>query len=565
MSGQSPRVAALVIVDPVENGLGLPSRFDRQLGPMTVLDWLVQRLNQARHVNAIVLISPDGQPGPSLDPRVSAEKVTCLSASGPLRPADHGARVAARKWAPAAWRGGLGGLTCYDEQLHAELMVEALDAVEASAGLIVSADWPLVDPALCDAVIERHATHPDELKTTFTQAPPGLCGFLVARTLLADMARDRATLGHLLEYRPAYPQPDPIALHACVQVSPAVRDCPVRLTVDAPRWARIVEHVVQRVLDELPGTCDSADPALLAGHRLLNAESIVNTARRFARDHPPDLPQTIAVELTTRRPANGPITPQHHVDLSRDDLTRETACRLFEQFAEQPDTAIMFAGLGDALMHEGWLDMIQAARDAGAWGVGLQTDLQVDQPTLEKLVEAPLDLIVIDLNADTPQTYERLMGGDALDVIRNRIQWLLTHRRTGQGLARPWIVPRMVKTRDNVSELEPFFDRWMHFAGYAVVTGPTIGGGLMPEQAVIDMAPPTRFACRQLARRMTILSSGRVAMCDQDWAGDHAIGRIDDKSISEQWKHLCSIERDHQAGNWDGYALCCTCRQWHRP
>jgi hypothetical protein len=225
----------------------------------------------------------------------------------------------------------------------------------------------------------------------------------------------------------------------------------------------------------------------------------------------------------------------------------------------------MFAGLGDALEHAHWLDMVNAAHQAGIWGIGLQTDLHVDQATLEQLVQAPLDLVVIDLNADDPATYDQLMGGDSLDAVRHRIQWLLTHRRTERGLARPWIVPRMVKTRDNVSNLESFFDRWMHFAGYAVVTGPTTGGGLMPDQAVIDMAPPTRFACRQLARRMTVLSDGRVALCDQDWLGEHAPVADDHATIAEHWKNRCAIERDHQAGNWDGYTLCRRCRQWHRP
>src|SRR5262249_49613715 len=72
-----------------------------------------------------------------------------------------GAMGAARLWADTCWRGGLGGFTVFDEVLDAPLLVRALNAGNEEtgergfdAGLLVGCDWCLVDPELCDAVIE---------------------------------------------------------------------------------------------------------------------------------------------------------------------------------------------------------------------------------------------------------------------------------------------------------------------------------------------------------------------------------------------------------------------------
>ncbi|NBB83016.1 MAG: hypothetical protein GVY28_06370, partial [Alphaproteobacteria bacterium] len=335
-----------------------------------------------------------------------------------------------------------------------------------------------------------------------------------------------------LDYNPRKPQADPIARDVCIQIDPELRAPGTRATADAPRW--------------WPALADLGAEA--------DALAVVRSLR--PRDA---LPQQVTVEITPARPSAGPVTPQHYFQPGREAMSLDVAERLFEQLAGQPDTAVMLGGLGDALLHPQWECLVDAARRAGLWGLGLETDLRADARTLGRLVDLPLDCIVVNVNADEAPTYARLMGEDAHRAVLDNVQWLLAHRRGGL----PWIVPRMIKTVDNVAELEGFVDRWQHVCGVAVVTGPPEGAGRMPDLAVLDMAPPRRVACRQLAHRMTILSNGRAARCDQDWTGEHGVGDATVTPLAELWASVQRIHADHHDQRFDG--PCANCRQWYRP
>lgn len=497
----------------------------------THLSTTLDRLSRCKLLDRIVVIHSADRPLPAMP---KSGRVGVHTVDGPVDDTVHASRQIARAFSPTAWRGGLGGACCYDEVLAARAMVSALDAFEATAGLIVSPDWPAVDPALCDAVIERHLRQSEQMKLAFTQAPPGLAGCLVERDLMAELDRKQATIGSLLMYQPHLPQGDPIGKDPCVLIDPVVRGFMGRISVDAPRW--------RRLLDRLGG----AD---------LTARQIVEKLAPHLDEASLPMPQQATLELTSARLATGPIVPQHHVAVSRPNIPVDDARRVIASLAVEPDVALTLGGLGDALLHPQWRDIIAAAREANIRAVHVETDLLVDQAALEALIESEADVISVRINADAPATYEKLMGIDAFNRVLTNVEWLLNHRKAG----RPWIVPRLVKTAENVHELESFFDRWMYYCGHAVIEAPTTGGGLMPDLAVLDMSPPKRVTCRQLARRMTIHSDGSLALCDQDWRGGTP-GRLD-----EQWKAHTQLRQAHADGCYRQTPQCAGCREWHRP
>jgi radical SAM protein with 4Fe4S-binding SPASM domain len=133
----------------------------------------------------------------------------------------------------------------------------------------------------------------------------------------------------------------------------------------------------------------------------------------------------------------------------------------------------------------------------------------------------------------------------------------------------PWLAPRLIKTALTLPDMENFFDRWTHYAGHAVIDPPTPGQGrdgpLAPDQAILPMCPPRRQACRQLSSRMTILSDGRVALCDQDWLGQGVLGDARREPLSAIWTGAQSLRQQHAEEKWTDLPLCRACRQWHRP
>lgn len=558
------KTIALIPVDLQWGRLGLPSRCDQKLATRTVLAHTVARAARITGLESIALIVPPGQnPLPLLEGMHTKVPVQVIESPDSMVTDRFAARRrSARWWALGAWRGGLGGMTIYDELLPAAPMAHAMRQLAADSAVLLGADWPLLDPVITARVLAIHLENQQAMQMTFSQAPPGLAGIAMSRSIVEQLVEHPdATFGQMLGYNPSMPQADAIGRDVCLQIDGRVRSCGQRLIADTARsWA-----MVQKIAHELGDGLPEADA--------LGVVSLVNAWPSSALAELAPLPQQITIELTPSRTLTGPITPQHHVSLDRPELRVELAMQLFEQIRQSgcDDIAVTFGGLGDALLHPQWESLITAANLAGVAAVHVETDLLCDRETALRLMSLPVDVVSVRLNADTARLYEQVMGGDRFaGVIENLLAMLneRSNRMRDAGVTSvgvPWIVPRMVKTLDTLENMETFFDRWVHFTGHAVIEPFTTGCGLARDLRVLNMASPRRRACRQIERRMTILSDGRVPLCDQDWLARATVGSVTEQSLAELWQRLSSPRRVHAEGRWGELPLCGRCDEWHRP
>lgn len=573
---------ALIPVDMTQSSLGLPWDLSHLILGRNVLAHTLCRVAQIKNLTAIILLHPaDQNPTPLLE-GLELPLPVHLFAVEPNRP-DGGLsdqlrpmRIAARKPALNAWRGGLGGMTVYDEILAAGPMAEALATHEADAGVLIGASWLLVDPAITADVLQIHLDHPEAMQMTFSQAAPGLAGLAISRSLLEQFTSNGACIGQVLAYNPKRPQADPIGRDVCAQIPPSVRDCTGRLIYELPR--DMAE--IKRLADAWDAQTFATASAMQVAAKLIELDDEPSESSAGAADF---LPRDVTLELTSKRTTIGPLLPQYHVKLDRPDMTLDDAKSIFAQLADGRDAFVMLGGLGDALLHPQWDEFVLAARDAGVLGIGVETDLLVDESVLKRLLELPLDVISVRINADTSKTYRKVMTGDGegqtdspdyfKQCIEN-LQWLLNARNArwqAEGASAdvhaglPWIAPSMVKTPETFGDMETFFDRWMVYTGAAVIAPAQTGCGLMPVQSPVPMTPPRRRVCRQLAVRLTILSDGSVALCDQDWQGNGSPGNVRQKSLRELWQSLVASRALHKQGRWGEQPLCSKCDEWHRP
>ena len=73
---------------------------------------------------------------------------------------------------------------------------------------------------------------------SFTQAPPGLAGLLLAAPLVHELAREGIPVGWIFSYKPDAPQKDLIFLTCCFEVPVDVRYATGRLMADTDRAVR---------------------------------------------------------------------------------------------------------------------------------------------------------------------------------------------------------------------------------------------------------------------------------------------------------------------------------------
>lgn len=525
-----PRVLALIPVDPDRGSLGVTRRLgDPVAGRMNALQLTLARLGRSKHVREAVLLTPepervremlgDGSRLGGLSVRIEAID----------REAFEGRRASvasARLFSPTCWRGGVAGLTVYDELLLPRAMARVMSSVggvggmggDADAAVLLGPDWCAIDPELCDAIVERHAEHPSGTRVTFTQAAPGLAPCLLARSMLdefavsQDSAQWLATVGASLGYIPVGPQSDPIAKVCCVPVEPAWRDLPARAIMDLPA-ARHALGPILAAYGEGAALAQTKDVIAALGERVTLA---------------PSAPQHLTLELCTGRLTSGlrgawmrgredvaeraPIRPELAIEVV------ESAVRL------NPAIAITLAGAGDPLRHAAWSEIVRGARALGCRALHVRTDLLCDRRDVDELLACGPGIVSVDLMATTRPTYRTVMGVDRFEEAGERLVSLVEagrrHVRTG-GLGSTWIVPRMTRCEATLSEVEPFYDHWLMITGACVIDALPRA---IPGERIRPLPLPLGAARRFARESMMILCDGRVPMDGHEHVGRSIVG-----------------------------------------
>jgi len=563
----------VILVDTQYGRLGQSAQLDDRLAGQTVLSHTVSRALRVPNADGAVLVHGSGQSLIGLlDESLLAQSKVKLVEHPLIGPSEQSVSVArlmqARKWSMTSWRGGLGFSTVFDELLHAEALLAGYDAVGATSGYVVRGDWCVFDTELASQQLERHLAHPNEMKLVFTQSPPGLAGVAVHREVFEQLAETEVGFGRMLGYNPFKPTLDPISREVCLPIPAEVRDCAKRFIYDTHR-SRVM---LGRLADQLGQAFEQADgQAITDGVRALEQSGEL--------DPYANLPQQVTVELTPIRKVSSEFLPQGHVKFQRGDMLGHVFDRVLSELSEVDDAALILGGLGDAMLHPDWQGMIERARSVGLMGLGIETDLLCDQADVEQLASLDLDVVVVRFNADKKETYQTLMGPggspgveeDLFSQVAENLQALirLCQERRQAGQSSPWVCVELLKTDETLSDMESFFERWLRAGEMAVVRSQGSGCGLMPSRSPIPMAPPLREPCRQLGRRMTIHSDGKVALCDQDWLGRATLGDVQEQPLLTIWSGQRQTADAHREEQWTSpnvsLPLCGDCQDWYRP
>ncbi len=467
-AAQPRRVAAVIVVDPDRSSLNTPRRLDELFAGRTALGATLERLARVQRIESIILLTPpDFDPSDYVDPAAIDKPLLLRPLDLDALRAERAPVVAARRFADTSWRGGLGGMTVYDEIIAPKQTREVMDELALDAVLAVGADWVLLDPSEetgCDAVIARHLERPDDYHLTFTQAPPGLVGCVISRRQMDKLCTNArfGTIGAVLSYMPHLPQLDPVGKDLCVTLPHHVRNWCGRLTFDTA--AR--RDSLRRRFESLENLDELTAPDLI----------------------------TLAGDYTES-------SFPHHLELDVADVTAETAKTLISELAQRDDALLTLIAPADRPDLAG---IIRAAADAGITAIHLRTDLRCMPQQAVALLDLPLTVLSIDLGADSAETARSLTGTDDFSTAIAALQALLNARAARAGdigaLALPWIAPRMARRAETVGEIESFVDRWTYYAGAAILDPD-------PDAQLIPLPVPDSAARLALARTMRLAAA----------------------------------------------------------
>ncbi len=455
---------------------------------------------------------------------------------------------AARKWSVEGWRGGVLGACAFDEDLLPHVVGELGKRFGCPAVMMVAAHAPWVDPDILDRQMERYWEHAESTKINFTQAPPGLSGFIMQSDLITQLPATSKIAGAIIGYHPDRPQIDIISMSCNLSLDPAIIQTPVRFICD-----------MKRTLDQARALAGKLDP------QTAGIAEITQAAREEFPAFADRYPKEIELELMTGwawekgyrpRPgqSRGPLDPELIIH------------RVAELAKDCDDLLIHISGFGEPTRHPRFAEIVKGIRQAGAWGISLATAGLFDEATAEKIADLPLDLLVFLIDVPQRELYQEVMGRDGYPKVLENID-----RMTGliQNLKHPTplLVPVMIKTYGTMEQMKEFFDGWYRKVGWGVIEGFSDYAGQIPDLAVNSMAGPNRRSCRQINGRLTVLADGRAVICNQDFNGVVSAGSLREQSLLEIWrgKVLSDLRTAHRSGEYSPNPLCKNCRQWHRP
>jgi hypothetical protein len=534
--------------------LGTPARLEADLHGTAVLRRTLMRVRTARRVASVHLLVPASQ-------RQRAEAaVAGLDVQVETHEADavpwQSYVASARKWSLDAWRGGLGSTSVFDETLHPWLLGSLAQRESADGVVDVPAGAALLDCDLLDAMIAHYEQVHEQVRMTFTQAPPGLATAIYAPGLLNDLGEANHWPGRMMAYQPAKPARDMIML-------PCFYPPPFEVRTAVGRCIADTHSAVERMASILQAAGNAA-----SNGRSPDASAVARWLTASAVQRVGELPSEVEIELTTEDPLpDSTLRPRGLAIERHGAMPQAVFDAIIDELATRDDARVVLGGFGDPLLADNFARCLRKCRDAGIFGLAVRTPaVHLSDEAFDALLDARVDVVNVLLDAATPETYRRVHLADCFERVTANIDRLLAAHADRQQ-PQPLVVCEMTKTADTLAEMEAFFDHWVARTGSAIVVGPSTYGGQWPNRAVMDMTPPLRSACRRVFARTMILADGRMTLCDQDFRGRHAVGTVTESSVSDLWRSpsLNDIRHAHRSSDWTACTLCPPCLQWHQP
>ncbi len=538
------KIVAAMFADFQETFLGGPSQLTMSLGGRVVLAHALARLSRVAGLDGrCLVVRPSDQ-----DAAAAALRDAGLADRIDVLPLDDGRRPrralfrSARKWSLGSWRGALLGTTWFDEYVEPMVVARVLDQLGCDALLCVDGHQAALDPALCSRMVAYQREAGDAAPFVFTQAPPGLAGLLLGRQTTRDLVEQNWHAGLLVSYRPEVPRMDPITKPVCCRIDPVVAQCSERWLADTTTGRARLAAAFARFGED----CSAAD--------------LCGQARGAGAPADP-LPTEIELELTTDDPLPRTTLRPRGERVPTRRLEEPQALRpILEALGGCDDRLVVLAGHGDPLLHPQLAEVCRLVRASGVCGLAIETSLvELPDAALEAFTTCPVDLVEVRLDANTAETYRRVHGRDAFDLVLANLQRIESARRARHSPA-PLVACSLTRCAATLDDLEPFYDRWIRTFGSALIRGYNDYCGVLPADGLLACEPPVREPCRRLPERMMLLADGGAVWCHQDVAGVHRLGdwrRDPLTTLRAAVPAAESIPPDHP--------LCSRCHEWYRP
>lgn len=245
--------------------------------------------------------------------------------------------------------------------------------------------------------------------------------------------------------------------------------------------------------------------------------------------------------------------PKQHMEFS---LFR----KIIDEIKDYPDFFCWLHWMGEPLLHPKIIDFIKCTKNAGL-KCGFSTNASLLTKDIgKKLIEVEMDKIVLCLDGNSKESYEKVRNGGNFEVVKENIKNFLEMK----GNLKPQASLQFVKNKYNTHEIEDYKKEWIGKGADMIDIKTFVEWGNQVKGISSEIKNRNkRFPCKYLWNNIGIYSDGNVGICCFDYDASIRIGNVNEKSILEIWNgnKLKELRKQQINGNFNN-GLCDNCREW---
>jgi radical SAM protein with 4Fe4S-binding SPASM domain len=227
--------------------------------------------------------------------------------------------------------------------------------------------------------------------------------------------------------------------------------------------------------------------------------------------------------------------------------------KIIDEAAKHKLPSIKLNYRGEPLMHPDLIKMVKYAKNNGIIEVQFNTNgLLLDEEISRELIKAGIDRIIFSFDGATKETYEKIRTGSNFEKVMGNIKRFVDIKNL-MGKKRPCTRIQMVKTKENVHEINKFISMWTPVVNRVAISTRREPQGNKKENE--------HFPCPQIWQRMVVCWDGDVRACCGDWHGEIKLGDANKQDIYEIWhsKKYEWLRKMHSSGKFNDISVCEKC------
>jgi len=267
-------------------------------------------------------------------------------------------------------------------------------------------------------------------------------------------------------------------------------------------------------------------------------------------------PAEVALELTNKCNVDCVFCPHGKMKRPQGFMRADLFKKVVDEIAGKAETVALDL-MGEATLHPEIGELIRYAKGRRL-KVALNSNMVAVTPeTMRELADAGLDILVMNLDGATRETYEAMRRGADFQRTKENIEAFLKMEAKGVTT-----VVQMVYTTQNRSEADDFLKMWkdsgvdcVRLRPYQNVDREKTALNAMP------VSPRRRGACIRPWKKLSVYWDGTAVMCCYDYDGHLAVGDANTEGVLSIWNN--DRMRGYRAafikGDLKDIPLCRTC------